>query len=391
MKKKLVTLLLALACLLGLTGLTACDEDSGTQSSSSPADTSSTVEDSSPEDSSSLEEEPPFPDTPTEGLAYELSSDGTYYIVSGIGTATDTDIVIPSTHEEKPVCEIGYRAFYYCTNLTSIVIPDSVQEIEGYAFSDCTNLTSVVIGDGVQEIGGRAFSSCDNLTSIDIPNSVQTIGDWAFAYCTNLTSVIISDSVQTIDNYVFRDCDNLTSITVSETNEYYTSVDGNLYNKDKTTLIQYAIGKTQTSFTIPDSVQTIGGSAFASCTNLTSVIIPDSVQEIGGSAFSSCDNLMSVTIPDSVQTIGSYAFASCTNLTSVVIGDSVQEIGIGAFYICGNLTSVYYNGTESEWNAISMESSNSYLTDVTRYYYSENEPVGEGNYWRYVDGVPTVW
>ncbi len=139
----------------------------------------------------------------TEGLVYTLSFDGSHYIVSGMGTATTTDIVVPSTYKDLPVTSIGYSAFEDCTTLTSVTIPDSVTSIGSYAFSGCTGLTSITIPDSVTSIGWYAFYYCSSLTSITIPDSVTSIGDWAFNYCINLTSINIPNSVTSIDEGAF--------------------------------------------------------------------------------------------------------------------------------------------------------------------------------------------
>ena len=211
----------------------------------------------------------------------------------------------------------------------------------GYAaFFDCTSLTSVVIPNSVTSIGDAAFSNCTGLTSVVIPNSVTSIGDYAFSNCTGLTSVTIPKSVTNIGGGLFVACTSLTAINVDAGNSTFSSQDGVLYNKAKTTLIAYPAGKTGNTFTIPNSVTSIGDAAFSNCTRLTSVTIPNSVTSIGYGAFDGCTSLTSVTIPNSVTSIGNFAFDGCTSLTSVTIGNGVTSIGYGAFYGCTSLTSV---------------------------------------------------
>ena len=309
------------------------------------------------------------------------------------------------------VTSIGGGAFYDCDSLTSVVIPDSVTSIGDYALSFCDSLTSVLIPNSVTSIGDCAFYNCNSLTSVVIGDSVTSIGDEAFWKCSSLTSVVIGDSVASIGYDAFSLCFSLNEITVGEKNKYYKSIDGNLYTADEKILIQYAIGKTSTEFSIPDSVTSIGEYAFWCCSSLTSVIIPDSVTSIGDWAFydcyaltsvvigdsvtsigydafyhcssltsvvlpdsvtsigmwafSRCSSLTSVVIPDSVTSIGEWAFSHCTSLTSVVIGDSVTSIGNYAFYGFDALTDVYYTGTEEEWATITIGSDNSALKNAT--------------------------
>ena len=220
------------------------------------------------------------------------------------------------------------------------VIPNSVISIGDSAFENCTSLTSVTIPDSVTSIGRYTFENCTSLTSVTIPNSVTSIGDDAFYNCTSLTSVTIPDSVTSIGSGAFSNCTSLKSIEVSGNNKSYSSADGVLFNKDKTELITYPAGKTDSEYVIPNSVTSIGYSAFKNCTSLTSVTIGNSVTSIGNEAFYGCTSLTSVTVPDSVTSIGDYAFCNCTSLTSVTIPDSVTSIGDYAFCNCTSLTSV---------------------------------------------------
>ena len=170
--------------------------------------------------------------------------------------------------------------------------------------------------------------------------AVTSIGNSAFEDCTGLTSVTIPASVTSIGNSVFNGCSYLASINVDANNANYASDDGVLFNKDKTTVIRYPIGKSGTSYTIPASVESIGNSAFEDCRGLTSVNIPASVTSIGNSAFSGCGGLTSVNIPASVTSIGESAFIACSRLTSVNIPACVTSIGESAFKLCIKLVSI---------------------------------------------------
>ena len=275
------------------------------------------------------------------------TKDGATLIQYAIGK-TNPSFTIPDS-----VTTIGDGAFFRCNSLTSVTIPGSVTTIERGAFWCCSSLTSVEIPDSVTSIGEAAFYSCDSLTNVIIGNSVTSIEFYTFYACESLTNIVIGDSVTSIGESALTWCEKLMNITVGENNSNLKSIDGNLYTKDGTTLIQYSIGKTDTSFVIPDSVTTIGESAFSWCTSLTSIEIPDRVTSLGNNAFSQCTSLTSIEIPDRVTSIGYNVFGSCSSLTSVEIPDSVTSIGDHAFYDCDSLTSITFNGTVEEWNAIS--------------------------------------
>ena len=236
------------------------------------------------------------------------------------------------------VTEIGDSAFKYCSNLTTITIPDSVTKIGSYAFQGCNNLTSFygkfasndnrrltidgvlsafapagltsyTIPNSVTEIGATSFYNCSNLTNVNIPNSVTKIGVSAFYDCDGLTNITIPDSVTEISSSAFYHCENLTSVTIG------------------------------------NGVTKIGSRAFYRCIRVTNVTLGNSVASIGEWAFRNCESLTSVTIPDSVTKIGSYAFQACFNLINVTVGNAVTEIAESAFYACTSLKKVYCKPT----------------------------------------------
>jgi putative transposon-encoded protein len=186
-----------------------------------------------------------------------------------------------------------------------------------------------------------------NAANVTIPAGVTVIADRAFSFNRSLTNITIPSSVTSIGNGAFAGCSRLTSITVDTQNSMYLSIEGILFNKNRTLLIQYPAGKQERSYTIPSSVTSIGNSAFELCIYLTSITIPSSVTSIGNSAFRLCTSL-SVTIPSSVTSIGDYAFEWCTFLTSVTIPSSVTFIGNGAFYECSRLRTVTVSETTLE-------------------------------------------
>ena len=317
-----------------------------------------------------------------DGNLYKKLERGRVLIQYAIGKK-DTEFVIPVgvTHITSRLA-FGHDKYGNSENLKSIVISNSVIDIDTSTFENCPNLTNITVDENnpcYKSIDGNLYSK-DGKTLLlyakgkeaaefVIPDGVTSIGKRAFFDCENLTSVVIGDSVTTIGDEAFYYCESLTSVTVDENNETYKSVDGNLYSKDGKTLIQYAIGKADTEF-----------------------IIPDDVTHIGYRAFSDCSSLTSINIPDSVTHIGKFAFYSCDSLTSVTIGNGVTHIGYMAFYECYSLTSVFYNGTADEWESIEISGYNGELESAALHLYSETKPAKDGNYWHYdSDGNVTVW
>ena len=291
---------------------------------------------------------------------------------------------IKTVYIAEGVTTINAYAFYRCANLESITIPGSVTSIGRLTFAYCTSLISVTIPDSVTSIVYDAFYESNSLTSITvdenneyyssdeygvlfdkdkitliqypagnartsytIPDSVTTIDNSAFFECASLKSLTIPDSVTTICDFALKNCTSLASITVDENNDYFSSDEnGVLFNKDKTEIIQYPIGNARRSYTIPNSVTTIGSYSFYGCIGIKSIEITDSVTNICDNAFVHCESLESVIIPDSVKTIDSYAFGDCKRLEYIHIPASVNTMGADIVeltnaYICSD-TNVCY-------------------------------------------------
>ena len=291
---------------------------------------------------------------------------------------TNSYYYIPSSLKSVTVTggNILYGAFYGCSSLESIVIPDSATSIGGNAFYNCSSLASINIPDSVTSIGSSAFSGCGSLkevhisdiaawcaidfessyanplcndgalylngeivTSLEIPDSVTSIGNSAFYECSSITSITIGGSVTSIGDRAFSWCRSLISIVIPDS---VTSIGEGAF----------CWCDSLESINIPDSVTSIGDRAFYYCSSLESITIPDGVTSIGDRAFSNCSSLESITIPDSVTSIGSLAFYYCSSFESITIPDSVTSIGDGAFSWCTSLTSINFQGSIAQWKAI---------------------------------------
>ena len=239
------------------------------------------------------------------------------------------------------------------------IIPYGVTSIGEGAFEWCDTLKHIVIPDSAINIGANAFLGCGSLESVSMNHGVINIGKKAFADCYTLEEIVIPDSVTNIDVTAFDACSQLQSITVDADNESYSSIDGVLYNKAKTTLIKCPEGRSE-SCTIPNSVIRIGENAFNGCMNLESVTIPTSVTSIGECAFCSCESLKTIVIPDSVTSINQETFYGCQTLSNVEMSDNITYIGEGAFANCGSLKNIKLSNSltiigESAFESCSIE------------------------------------
>ena len=325
-------------------------------------------------------------------------------------------LTIPDTIDGLPVKTIGYAAFQLRPDLKSVTIPSNVDIIGDRAFAYCKNLSAIsvdqanqsfssaggilfnknqttllqypslslgaiyTIPSSVTTIGDYAFLGCHGLSSVAIPDTVTAIGNYAFDICASLTNVTIGTGVSTIGIAAFYSCTNLAGVTVDDSNPFYSSVGGILFNKSQTDILLYPISREGDSYIIPNSVTTVESFAFDYCTSLTNLTIGRNVALIFNSPFSRCYNLTAFSVDDAnstfssvggilfnksqtelyqypisregssytthstVTNIWSSAFFDCTNLTSVSIGSSVTDIGYYAFYQCNNLKAVYFGG-----------------------------------------------
>ena len=253
---------------------------------------------------------------------------------------------------------IPFECFRGCESFLTLTIPKHIQVIEQSAFYNCKNLKTLNFesGSSLKECGIETFGKCDKLFYINIPDGLTVIGERMFYDCDSLTKINIPDSLQTIEPFAFDNCDNLTSIhipkgvtdlqgaalfnkaftsfSVAEDNSSYKAVNGNIYSKDGTELVQYAYNNSSTEFTVPDGVTKIGDYAFYEATNLLTVHLPEGILEIGDYSFCNCA-ITEIDLPYGLTTIGEYAFACInngqTNLTEIELPDSVTLFKQGAF------------------------------------------------------------
>ncbi len=304
-----------------------------------------------------------------------------------------TTIVLPSS-----LISVGRYAFEKCNGITAITIPNQVESIAEWAFYDNLNLQTISLPASLKTIGEAAISFCPKLTNINVapgntnfstsngvlfnfdkttlisfpnlsstnytlPQSVTSIANWAFAGCENLTTVALSQTLESIGNNAFswsnlktinlpgslkalgdgafRNCTQLNDIQVSNGNTNFSSLEGVLFNINKSKLIAYPNNKSAT-YTVPQTVVTIGNRAFAGCIGITNILLPSALQTIENSSFIGCTNLTNINFPNSLQSIGEFAFQNCQSITAITLPHSLTQIGMYAFSICTNLGSIIW-------------------------------------------------
>ena len=342
----------------------------------------------------------------TPGLQYTLNEEGTAYTASGIGTATETDIVIASEYNGLPVTAVGrtFSDYYALKKITSVFIPGSVKTIMRVAFNNCDNLQSVVMEDGVETIGDYAFTCEDGgvLSEIILPDTLTTIGSEAFVN-TSLREIRIPKNVTKIGEGAFIGNDPQ-SIVVDEGNTAYHSNENCLIETASKKLI-LGCGNS----IIPDdgSVTSIGDGAFYDCDSLTGITIPEGVTSIGDGAFYWCDSLESVTLPDSLTSIGEYAFGesavkninipngvksigdaafNSTLITNITIPAGLISIGSSAFSWCTSLASITIPDSVTRIGNYAFD----HCYALTIYCEAASKPSGWDDDWNW-DDLPVVW
>ena len=330
---------------------------------------------------------PAMPDSPSEGLEYELNEDGTAYIFNGVGSCVEKNIRIADEYNGLPVVKIAEGAFNMAIETVSVTVGKNIAEIGYDAFSNLTTVqaffitegntaykitddslytadgsvliryavdssrTSYTVPETVIEIKEQAFNGCDYLTSVTIPEGVEIIGKGSFYNCNQLTTIHIPASVTSLGTPLIK-CGSgaqISEISVAEGNTAYKSVEGVLYTKDGKELLEYPVAKKMELLTVPDGVEIIKSGAFSSCEGLKSIVLPMTVRTIQNSAFAECSGLKSVELTFGIETIEWWAFGNCTELRYVKMVMSLANIGDTAFSGCTKLTQMSYDGTKSVW------------------------------------------
>lgn len=283
-------------------------------------------------------------------------------------TGETTELEVPSELDGYSVTSIGNTAFWGCSNLTSITLPESITSIGDNPFVQCSDISFkvspdhpyltviddvlfskpdkrlvccpvgeevYVVPEGIISIGNNAFTGCSNLTSITLPESMMSIGDSAFGACSSLTNITLPERITSIGRNPFEYCGEINFI-VSPDHLYLAVIDGVLFSKPDKRLVCSPDGKED--YVVPEGIMSIGDDAFWGCVGLASITLPESVTSIGVGAFYLCSSLTSITLPDNVTDIGDRAFGRCSSLTSITLPESVTSIGVDAFFDCSKLT-----------------------------------------------------
>ena len=347
-----------------------------------------------------------YADNGSPGIWYTMMYDSIPYAVCwAYGLCSEEDIEIAERANLAPVTEISDNAFQN-EDIKSVIIPKSIKKIGDYAFDGCTQLMSVEMDstryDGapiVNTIGKNAFSNCTSLPEIRIPNSVSMIGQGAFDNCSSLKTIKFHSNTA-FEGLPFNGCEKLENFSIEDNGagKYYTdnfAIYENDTNYSPISLFRYAIGNQSPTYTVDERTYTIKSYAFYGAKYLEKIYL-NNAATLEESAFEGCSKLTKIKLPGTREEgmdIPQRAFKDCASLGSVIIPTTVKRIGKDAFAGCNSLEKVYYEGNVAEWNALTtnIADGNDYLTNATIYYYSEELPQINGDWWHYINGEVTEY
>ncbi len=299
------------------------------------------------------------------GLEYELNPDGESYSVIGLGVCLDKDLVIPDTHEGKPVVRIAKEAFCDRSDLTGVYIPDSVTEIGEKTFKGCYGLTTVRLPAGLRRIEEETFKSCSRLEDPQLPQTLEYIGDFAFDACNALYNITLPDTLTELGRWAFYGCQSLHAIRIPGSLQ---NIGNNVFG-GCTALVDVQI---------EEGVPYIGNTMFGGCSSLTTLVLPSTITRLDAyafavsgirditlnagiwsidtSAFENCGNLVELRLPDTVTTLNSSLgrgpFVHCANLKTLYLPASLLSFHYNYFDFSPNVKDIYFAGTMEQWNSI---------------------------------------
>ncbi|MCR5000569.1 MAG: leucine-rich repeat domain-containing protein [Lachnospiraceae bacterium] len=280
-------------------------------------------------------------------------------------TGHDDILTLPNT-----IQTIGKEAFSGNKSLVKVIMPESVRTIDFSAFENCTSLIQAVLPESVRAIGSSAFSGCEQLKYVNITSRCEQIGSGAFAGCPKLST-----------------------ITVATHNPSYICVDGILYSKDGTRVVQYLAGRTKSSYNMPSTVEAIDEYAFWGAGGLTDISISSAIKEIPEYAFANCSGLKNVVLPYRVESLMAYSFSDCYSLANVTMPDSLGYIDEKAFYLTDGVTVNYYDADDAkrkiEEEDVPEELFSQYIDTVSSNSYDPSD-AGSAREKKYINDMPYV-
>ena len=269
-----------------------------------------------------------------------FSKDGTKIYCYPTGKTGDTYIF------DSNIKEIGESAFFTCSALKNINIPDTVENVGSSAFGSCSNLKKVTVN--AKKLNRLTFYGSSNLESVTIGSNVSSWGDQIFLGCNKLSDLTILSDTLNVNNSNLRTSSALKEIKVNEDNSKYMVKDGILFSKDGTKIYCYPTGKTGDTYIFDSNIKEIGESAFFTCSALKNINIPDTVENVGSSAFGYCSNLKETNV--NAKKLNRLTFYGSSNLESVTIGANVNSWSDQVFLSCNKIPSITYLGTKDEWS-----------------------------------------